>query len=44
VVNEKGYLTGVPSFFDYNTLGVLTGKDILDAYDRTVIKKSMADE
>jgi CIC family chloride channel protein len=100
VVNDKGYLTGVLSFLDYNTavfnkdlqdlvvvkdlatqdvvtvsvndniynalekitskdfsilpvvasddhsqlLGVLTRKDILDAYDRAVIKKSITDE
>jgi CIC family chloride channel protein len=100
VVNDKGSLTGVLSFLDYNTavfnrdlqdlvvvkdlatqdvvtvsvddniynalekitskdfsilpvvasddhsqlLGVLTRKDILDAYDRAVIKKSITDE
>jgi hypothetical protein len=38
VVNEKGYLTGVPSLLDYDTLGDLRRKDILDAYDHTVIK------
>ena len=38
VVNEKGYLIGVPSFLDYITLGELTRKNILDANDRTVIK------